>query len=374
MAAIDPHRAPRPGLISKFHHWAMGLAASPGFQGWAAQFPLTRRIAKRDGERLFDLVSGFAYSQTLLTTVELGLLEALRDAPKSCGQLASMIELDADRTEKLCQAAAALDLIKRRRDGSYQIARLGAASLGVPGLQSMIRHHAVFYRDLADPVALLRGETQPELAEFWPYVRGETAKEIAQDTAATYSDLMAQTQQLVAEETLRTVALSGVSHLMDVGGGIGAFQKAVRAQYPGLELSVLDLPSVVAELDLSKENIAVRPGSFLDPLPGGADAISLIRVLYDHSDDTIMALLRNIFQTLPDGGRLIVSEPMSGGTVPTRPGDVYFSLYTMAMTTGRVRSAEDIKSHLAEIGFENIKIHPTSRPFVTTCLSAVRPA
>lgn len=373
MAAIDPDRAPRPGLIAKFHQWSMDLAASPAFQGWAAQFPLTRRIAKRDGERLFDLVSGFAYSQTLLATVQFGLLDALRDGPKSAGQLASLINLDADRTILLCQAAAALDLIKRRSDGSYQIARLGAASLGVPGLQSMIRHHAVFYRDLTDPVALLRGETQPELAEFWPYVRGETAKEIAHDTAAIYSDLMAQSQRLVADETLRTVKLSGVAHLMDVGGGTGAFQKAVRAKYPGLDLTVFDLPSVVAGLDLSAQDIALSPGSFHDPLPRGADAISLIRVLYDHSDPTIDALLRNIFDTLPDGGELIISEPMSGGANPTRPGDVYFSLYTLAMTTGRVRSAQRIKRLLSEIGFENIKIQETSRPFVTTCMTASKP-
>lgn len=373
MAAIDPESAPRAGFFSRLNQWSMDMAASPRFQSWAAQFPLTRRIAKRDGERLFDLVSGFAYSQTLLATVELGLLDALKSAPKSSGQLASLIGLSVDRTEMLCQAAAALELIKRRKDGTYHIARLGAATLGVPGLQDMIRHHAVFYRDLRDPVALLRGETKPELAEFWPYVRGETAKEIAPETAATYSDLMAQTQRLVAEETLRIVKLNGISHLMDVGGGTGAFQKSVRAKYPNLDLSVFDLPSVLAGVDLGGDNIALKPGSFHDPLPTGADAISLIRVLYDHSDQTIASLLRNVLETLPKGGQLIISEPMSGGVSPTRAGDVYFSLYTMAMTTGRVRSGTAIANLLSKIGFDSIEIRETSRPFVTTCLTARKP-
>ncbi len=373
MAAIDPERAPRAGLVSRFHQWSMDMAASPRFQAWAAQFPLTRRIAKRDGERLFDLVSGFAYSQTLLATVELGLLDALKPGPKSSGQLASLIGLSAERTAILCQAAAALELIRRRKDGTYQIARLGAATLGVPGLQQMIRHHAVFYRDLRDPVALLRAETQPELADFWPYVRGEMAKEIPQETATTYSDLMAQTQQLVAEETLRIVRLSGIAHLMDVGGGTGAFQKAVRAKYPDLTLSVFDLPSVLAGADLGAENITPLPGSFHEPLPAGADAISLIRVLYDHSDATITSLLKNVFETLPRSGRLIISEPMSGGASPTRAGDVYFSFYTMAMTTGRVRSGQTIAAMLSKIGFDSIEIRETSRPFVTTCLTARKP-
>ena len=77
--------------------------------------------------------------------------------------------------------------------------------LGVPGLIGMIRHHAVFYRDLADPVALLRGGTETELARFWPYVFGADGP-IDAEVAATYSGLMSDTQAMVAEDTLRLVA------------------------------------------------------------------------------------------------------------------------------------------------------------------------
>ncbi len=68
----------------------------------------------------------------------------------------------------------------------------------------MIRHHAVFYRDLADPVALLRGGAETELARFWPYVFGASGP-IDPEVAATYSGLMADTQAMVAEDTLRLV-------------------------------------------------------------------------------------------------------------------------------------------------------------------------
>jgi len=365
---------PTPRKKHGLHHWLMSRISDPKFQSWASKFPLTRRASRVDGERLFDLVSGFAYSQTLLACVELRVLDHLRDGPLDAGQLASLTGLPADRMEILCQAAAALDLLQLK-GGRYRLARLGAATLGVPGLKQMIAHHAVFYRDLADPVALLRGETQPELAEFWPYVRGETAKEIPGQQAATYSDLMAQTQGLVAEETLRTVDLSGVSHLMDVGGGTGAFLRAVRAQYDDLSLSLFDLPPVVAEAGpaLAQHRIAPVAGSFHEALPKDADAISLVRVLYDHSDTTIAALLAKVFAALPSGGTLLVSEPMSGGVKPTRAGDVYFALYTMAMTTGKARSSETISGMLAAQGFENIALHPAPRPFLTSCITAKKP-
>lgn len=358
------------------HGWLMDRVASPGFQSWASKFPLTRRTARKDAERLFDIVSGFAYSQILLAVVELDLLNMLRAGPQLAPDLAPRLGLSPERAESLCQAAAALELISRQSDGRYRLARLGAATLGVPGLSAMIRHHAVFYRDLQDPVALLRGETDPELANFWPYVRGETAKEVPPDIAARYSDLMAQTQALVAEETLRSVTLKMATHLMDVGGGTGAFLRAVRQEYPDLQLSLFDLPSVVETARPFLEGAAITPlgGSFYEALPRGADMITLIRVLYDHADETVEMLLRKVFEALPPGGRLLISEPMSGGSKPTRSGDVYFSLYTMAMTTGRARSGETIRQAVARAGFENIRFIETSRPFLTSCTTAEKPA
>lgn len=375
MTALDHDPLTPPKRKRGLYNWLMDRIADPKFQSWASKFPLTRRASRVDGERLFDLVSGFAYSQTLLACVELRVLDHLRDGPMTSDQLSALTNLPSDKMEILCQAAAALDLLQRRPEGQYRLARLGAATLGVPGLKDMIAHHAVFYRDLIDPVALLRGETQPELAEFWPYVRGETAKEIPGQQAVKYSDLMAQTQALVAEETLRTVDLSGITRLMDVGGGTGAFLRAVRAVHADLDLALFDLPPVVAEAEASLEGHQIEPlsGSFHEALPKGADAISLVRVLYDHSDETIDALLAKVFDALPSGGILLVSEPMSGGASPTRAGDVYFALYTMAMTTGKARSPETISGMIEAQGFDSVKVYSAPRPFLTSCITARKP-
>ena len=109
------------------------------------------------------------------------------------------------------------------------------------------------------------------------------------------------------------------------------------------------------------------------PLPRGADVISLIRVLYDHADDTVAALLRKVFDALPAGGRLIVAEPMSGGAHPDPITDVYFSLYTLAMQTGRTRSLDEIAAMLAAAGFVNIKKIGGYRSYIASCITAQRP-
>ncbi|MEM9139963.1 MAG: methyltransferase, partial [Pseudomonadota bacterium] len=152
------------------------------------------------------------------------------------------------------------------------------------------------------------------------------------------------------------------------------FLQRVAERYPDLNLNLFDLPAVIdaARARLGRDGrIAMTAGSFLaDPFPQGSDGISLIRVLYDHTDTTVAALLARVFEALPGGGRVIVSEPMSGGAKPCRAGDAYFGFYTMAMTTGRARSAERHMALLAEAGFVRARQHPTRQPMITSVITA----
>ena len=359
--------------------WLNRLVACPRFQSWAAWFPLTRRNTRQDGQAIFDLVQGFVQSQALMALVELQILERLRGGPRDAAALGLDCGISEDRMQILLQAGAAMGLLKRNRHDAFTLARKGAAILGVPGLQAMIRHHRAFYRDLEDPVALLREPETTELSQFWPYVFGAKTG-IAEDVARTYSDLMTQSQTIVAQDTLRQVSFKGIRRLMDVGGGTGAFLTAVSRANPKLDLTLFDLEEVVADapaqLDAAgiSSRVTIRPGSFRDdPLPKDADAISLIRVLYDHADETVSTLLAKVFDALPEGGRLIISEPMGGGAMPDRSGDVYFAFYTMAMQTGRTRSADEIGALCAQAGFEKIHSPKPMRPFVTRTLTCVKP-
>ncbi len=349
--------------------WLARLS-DPALQSRLARLPVFRAVARREGEAMFDLVSGFVQSQMLRALVDVEAIELLLETPRTAGELAPRFGLSAERAEMLLRAGVAMGLLSLRR-GRFRATPRGAILTGVPGLREMIRHHDVLYRDLADPVAFLRGETDPELARFWPYVFGGGA---GAEEARRYSRLMADSQTLVAEETLAQVDLSGIRRLMDVGGGTGVFLSRVLDRRPGIAATLVDLPSVTAAVppDLAAR-IEIRPSSFRDaPLPGGADAISLVRVLYDHEDATVRDLLGRVFRALPPGGRVIVSEPMTGGDAPTRAGDVYFALYCAAMGTGRARSAEQIADFLRRAGFGTVRRHRPGRAFVTSVVEARR--
>lgn len=376
MAVHDPEI--RRGWLSP--GWFARLIARPGFQNFASALPFGRGMAKRDGAEIFDILQGFVASQVLSALVEMEILRTLLDGPARPDRLGLAHGIAGDRMEELLRAGAALGLLRRRRDGRYALARKGAAILGVPGLEDMIRHNREFYADMADPAALLRGEGETHLARFWPYVFG-AGGDIPRDVAERYSNLMAESQVLVARDTLRMLPMKGAGRVMDVGGGSGVFLSEFLRRHPKASGILFDLPEVMpsARARLAQAGLEARVtlsgGDFRnDPLPEGADTISLVRVLYDHDDRTVRALLARVFEALPPGGRLVVSEPMSGGDKPERAGDVYFAFYTMAMGTGRVRSAARIAEMCREAGFEGVKTPRAARPYITSALSCLKPS
>jgi demethylspheroidene O-methyltransferase len=356
-----------------------GLIGSPRFQRWAASFPLTRPIAHRRTRALFDLVAGFVYSQILAACVSLRLFDMLEAGPLSIPVLAGRLDLTDAATERLLKAAASLELAERLADGRYGLGHLGAALIGNPAVAAMIAHHDLLYADLADPVALLRGDGgSARLAGFWPYAGDADPAAAAPGAVGAYSALMAASQALVAGDVLDAYPLDRHRCLLDVGGGEGVFLATAGMRAPRLRLMLFDLPAVVARAPgrLAAAGVADRAlvlgGSFFaDPLPVGADVVSLIRVLHDHDDDAVLSILRRARAALPAGGRLLIGEPMSGTPGALAGGDAYFGFYLMAMGSGRPRTPDELSSLLTQAGFRDIRLLRTRTPLIVRVMVAV---
>jgi len=375
---------PRPvarGWRERFRDWRNRTIADPAFQRWAAAFPLTRPIARRHAREVFDLVAGFVYSQVLLACVRLHLFERLADGEVALADLAHGAELPLDAMQRLVSAAASLELLEQRAD-RVALGRLGAPLVGNKGLQAMIEHHATLYGDLADPLALLRREARPAMAGYWPYVGGAQAPaSLAPERVAEYSALMSASQPLVAREVLDVYRFDRHRVLLDVGGGEGTFLGAVAQQAPQLQLRLFDLPAVAdrarsrfAAWGLLDRAQAFGGDFFDDPLPEGADVVSLVRVAFDHPDERVLRLLANVRRALPPGGTLVLAEPMSGAPGAAAMGDAYFGFYLLAMGRGRPRSAAQLAELLHEAGFDRIRSLPTRMPLQAGVLIARRPA
>ena len=354
------------------------LLASESFRRWAAAFPLTRPIAQCRARELFDLCAGFVYSQVLLACVQLRIFDLLAPGPQTVAALASRCALPVANMARLLDAAVALRLLAKRGADRYVLGALGAPMVGNAAVAAMVEHHVLLYADLGDPVALLRGaQAETALGAYWSYAGSAQPAANSASSVAAYTTLMSASQSLVAAEILDAYPLHKHRHLLDVGGGDGTFIAAAAERYPALRLTLFDLPAV-AERGVARfaaQGIADRAravgGNFVaDALPAGADVISLVRVVHDHNDDVVAALLAAARRALAPGGALLIAEPMSGTPGAERMGDAYFGLYLLAMGSGRPRTADQLSQLLRASGFTRIRLAHTNMPLQTRLIVA----
>ena len=343
------------------------LVTNPNFRRWAAAFPLTRPVARRRTRDLFDLCAGFVYSQILSACLQLRLFDILAKGPLTLDELATSLGLPKAGAERLLDAAAALELVERRGKNRYGLGSLGAAVVGNDAVAAMVAHHGMLYADLADPVALFRGEARGgALNRYWAYAAKPAPG--AADVGA-YTGLMAASQPLVADEVLDAYDMRRHQRLLDVGGGSGLFAQRAAERNPSLRVAVFDLPAVAeqARARFADAHLGARAetfgGSFLDdPLPRGADLMSLVRVIHDHDDASAMTILRATRNALPAGGRLLLAEPMAGTPGAAAMGDAYFGIYLLAMGQGRPRTAARLTEMLRDAGFTRVQQLKTHTP------------
>ena len=340
------------------------------FRDLLSRFPGTRGFVQRRANAMFDINAGFIYSQIALAMVETRMFDALAARPLSVADAATHANLPEAGAQRLLKAAASLELAEMLDDGRYVLGERGAAVHADPGISAMIEHHRHLYRDLADPVALLRrGGGGGALAAYWAYARSSDPAGSDANAVDSYSTLMATSQAMVAAQVTGAYDFEKHTKLLDVGGGEGVFARAVRDATPRLDVAVFDLPAVAERA----KGVQHFGGDFFeDALPTGFDIISVVRILHDHDDAPVMKLLRNIFTSLPPGGTILIAEPMADTRGSRAMGDGYFGMYLWAMGSGRPRSAKTIKGMLSQTGFAQVTEVCTALPLIARIITARR--
>jgi demethylspheroidene O-methyltransferase len=352
--------------------------SSPRFQRWAAAFPLTRPTARKRARALFDVCAGFVYSQILFACVRLKLFDLLTAGPLTSAGIAEALKLPPDSTDRLLEAAVSLRLVEKRAGGRFGLGALGAAMVGNPAVGAMVLHHSLLYADLHDPVRLLRGEQdETALGRYWAYAGSDKPATLPGMQVADYTALMGNSLPLVADEILDAYPLHKHQCLLDVGGGDGSFLIAAAARCKKLKLLLFDLPPV-AERAARRFSIAgldsrarALGGDFLkDAIPGGADVISLVRVIHDHGDVAAAAVLAAVYRALPPKGVLLLAEPMMGTPGAEPVGEAYFGFYLLAMGSGRPRSPRELQAMLTAAGFASTQLVRTRQPLQSRLIVA----
>lgn len=375
LAAMHTHSAPsfwKDAWQSRLERWY----SHPGLYRWSLSNPLTRWLTRRRTRKLFELMAGFVHSQVLLGCVRLDLFRSLHQAPATLPELARRTGMAPAVLQRLLLSAVALGLLEHRSQGRFGLGQLGVPLAQHEGIAQMIEHNHLLYQDMQDPLQFLHNAWSGGMAEYWPYAHDKTAADLPPaevDKFTRYSQLMAASQGFVVQEILSSYFFDEHRCVLDVGAGKGRFVSELAAHAPHLKFKMFDLPPVLAlareglQAKGLGERVSLHPGSFLDdPLPQGADLITLVRVAHDHPDAVVRQILQKAHAALPEGGTLLLAEPMAqaddeAGAAGTSV-DAYFHFYLLAMGAGRLRTPRELQTLMEEAGFTLVEQVPNAMP------------
>ena len=153
------------------------LLGNADFQRLASALPLANTISRRAfpaslrSARRFQLFAGAVRLREPRVDRHAG------QGPKRAEDIARAIAWPDDRVLILLRAAASLKIFDVTSTGAYDLGIHGAAMAGNPWIAKFVVHHHLLYADLADPLALLRGDVpETPLRGFWSYAGKPDAK------------------------------------------------------------------------------------------------------------------------------------------------------------------------------------------------------
>jgi hypothetical protein len=171
-----------------------------------------------------------------------------------------------------------------------------------------------------------------------------------------------------AEDAAVAAALdvTGVRHVVDLGGGQGGLLARLLERHPSLRGTLFDLPHVVADpaawRPAAQAGVArwsVESGDFFERVPAGADAYVLKRILHDWDDDACVRILDACRRAMHAGSRVVVADavlPAGNAPHPAKVMDVLM----MVFGAGRERTAAEFAALFERAGLRQGRIVPTA--------------
>jgi SAM-dependent methyltransferase len=268
---------------------------------------------------LDSVAYGFMASQALFAGLELGIFDAISEAgPSTAMELRKACNCDAPRLQTLLTSLCAIKCVRRDADGKYHLSPNTA--------QYMVTSSRHFYGDYlkyqigrqfyqrmgALPDVMQTGKA-PSYASW--FSDPEVAKTYTQ---AQHNGSVATAKYLVKKK----LDLGGITSMLDVGGGSGAFSYVFVGATPGLNSTVLELPEVCrtgneirvqqpedvqkrvkyVELDATSPTWPVKDGDY--------ELVLMSYISGSVPEPIIVELYKNAYKALKPGGRLLVHDFM----------------------------------------------------------------
>lgn len=305
-------------------------------------------------DRIREMIFGFQRSRILLTAYELGVFTALSEESKSAIEVAKELGTGARATERLMNALCALGLMEKK-EGKLSNTPQASRFLvkGKPDYMAGIMH------------AVHVWDTWSTLTEAVRHGNSVIVRDIdkrGEEWLRAFIAAMHERARRQAQAVVALINLSGVSHVLDVGGGSGAYSMAFVQAKEGIRAIVFDLPSVVSitrnyieEKGLSNK-VGIVAGDYnVDDLGSNFDLVFLSAIIHSNSFEENRNLIQKCSKALNSQGQVVVQDFIMDENRTSPAFGALFALNMLVATkSGDTYTEAEVRMWMKEAGLSAI--------------------
>ncbi|MEV0899969.1 methyltransferase [Actinoplanes sp. NPDC049802] len=316
---------------------------------------------------LIERIGGYMTSHALAVVADLGFADLIKDEVRDSGELAAELGTHEPSLRRVLRLLAATGITTEPEPGRFGLTPVGAL-LRSDSPDSLRAFTRVFcspmwltaWQGLGSAVAT--GDLAFDRAKGSDFY---TALAADPEFSALFHDAMSEESRVAAARVAAAYDFSGVSRVVDLGGGDGTLIAALLTAHPHLRGTVFDSPNGIADAAgvLEKAGVAdraeARPGDFFQDIPQDGDLYIIKSVFQDWNDEDALALLRSCRDRLPASATLLVVGTVLPETAHPDQAVAYFTdVNMMVMAGGRERTESEFREMLASTGFtvESVRI------------------
>ena len=319
--------------------------------------------------QLLSLSLSHFVNRAVCLTAELGIPDLLAAGPKRVDELARETKTEARALGRMLRLVATLGIIREIEPSHFALGPLGEyLRSDVPGsLRAWVRMTGsdYFYRTLSEALDTLRtGRPSFDKAlgvPFFDYLAQHPER------SAVFNRAMDDHGRGVSAAVVDAYDFSGISRVVDVGGGHGTLIQAILKAHPKMTGILFDAPHVaesarrvIAEAGLG-DRCAVEGGDFFRAVPRDADAYLLRWIIHDWEHDLALTILRNCRSAMKKTGRVLLVEAIVPPSDEPHPSKV-FDFVMLTGLGGQERTEKEYAALLREADLRLARVVPTASP------------
>ena len=330
-------------------------------------FPARPTTAKDENPPpiLFEMATAYWVSQAIYVAAKLGIADLVADGPQSCATLAIATRSDPSSLFRLLRALSSVGIFSQVEDDRFALSRLAEPLRSdIPGSlrEILITIGEIHYQACGELLHSVRSGSSGFNQVFGTSLFGYLQRDA--NAAHSFNQGMTNLSSLLAHTVLLAYDFSGISSIVDLGGGQGELLRRILESDPEITGTVFDLPHVIQSTTRVPSNggqCSFISGNFFESVPEGAAAYLLSGVLHDWTDHLAVGILSNCRKAMAKNGRVLIVEMIVPDTNSASFSKL-LDLNMLVMTGGRERTKSEFHALLDAAGLRITRILPTMAP------------